>query len=147
MSSAKIPAARMQAADRLHSAAIRLLRRVSLEDKRSGVGPAQLSALSVLVFAGPRSLGELAAAERVRPATMSRVVAGMEKSCLVRTVTTRDDRRRLRIEATGKGTKILQAARNRRVRNIALALAPLSAAELKKVRSLAELILDIVQKL
>ena len=137
----------MQAADRLHSATIRLLRRVSLEDKRSGVGPAQLSALSVLVFAGPRSLGELAAAERVRPPTMSRVVAAMQRAGLARTVITRDDRRRLRIEATRKGTRILQAARNRRVRNIALALAPLSAAELKKVRSLAELILEIVQKL
>lgn len=137
----------MHAADRLHSAAIRLLRRVSLEDKRSGVGPAQLSALSVLVFAGPRSLGELAATERVRPATMSRVVAGMEKSGLARTVTTRDDRRRLRIEATGKGTKILQEARRRRVRNIALALAPLSSAELQSVQNLAELILEIVQKL
>ena len=138
---------RMAAADRLHSAAIRLLRRVSLEDKRSGVGPAQLSALSVLVFAGPRSLGELAAAERVRPATMSRVVSGMQQAGLARTVPTRDDRRRLRVEATGKGKRILQAARNRRVRNIALALEPLTAAELKNVRSLAEMILEIVQKL
>src|ERR1043166_192222 len=147
MSSGKILRLRKEAADRLHSAAIRLPRRVSLEDKRSGVGPAQLSALSVLVFAGPRSLGELAAAERVRSATMSRVVRGMQREGLARTVPTHDDRRRLRIEATRKGTRILQAARKRRVRNIALALEPLTAAELKNVRSLAELILEIVQKL
>jgi DNA-binding MarR family transcriptional regulator len=147
MSREKISIARMQAADRLHSAAIHLLRKVSLEDKRSGVGPAQLSALSVLVFAGPKSLGELAEAERVRPATMSRVVAGMRRAGLARTVLARDDRRRLKIAATSKGSRILQAARQRRVQNIAVALAPLTSAELKKVRSLAELILEIVQKL
>jgi hypothetical protein len=54
-------------ADRLHSAAIHLLRRLRVRDRESGVGPAQLSALSVLVFGGPRSLGELADAEQVRP--------------------------------------------------------------------------------
>jgi DNA-binding MarR family transcriptional regulator len=63
------------AADRLHSAAIHLLRRVRQQDTASGVGPAQLSALSVLVFAGPKTLGDLAAAEQVKPPTMSRVVA------------------------------------------------------------------------
>jgi len=48
-----------ETADRLHSAAIHLLRRLRVRDRESGVGPAQLSALSVLVFGGPRSLGEL----------------------------------------------------------------------------------------
>ena len=42
-----------ETADRLHSAAIHLLRRVSREDAGSGVSPPRLSALSVLVFAGP----------------------------------------------------------------------------------------------
>jgi len=50
-------------ADRLHSAAIHLLRRVRKQDAVSGVGPAQLSALSVLVFGGPKTLGDLAAQE------------------------------------------------------------------------------------
>ncbi|MGH9778857.1 MAG: MarR family winged helix-turn-helix transcriptional regulator, partial [Candidatus Acidiferrales bacterium] len=52
-------------ADRLHSAAIHLLRRLRKRDLETGVGPAQLSALSVVVFAGPRTLGELARAEQV----------------------------------------------------------------------------------
>src|SRR5258707_12671198 len=68
--------AQLETADRLHSAAIHLLRRLRVRDRESGVGPAQLSALSVLVFGGPRSLGELANAEQVRPPTMSRIVAG-----------------------------------------------------------------------
>ncbi|HKW63660.1 MAG TPA: hypothetical protein VJN89_14010, partial [Candidatus Acidoferrum sp.] len=61
----------LEAADKLHSAAIHLLRRLRVRDRESGIGPAQLSALSVLVFGGPRSLGELAEAEQVRPPTMS----------------------------------------------------------------------------
>src|SRR5256885_16104382 len=71
-----------ETADRLHSAAIHLLRRLRVRDRESGVGPAQLSALSVLVFGGPRSLGELADAEQVRPPTMSRIVAGRERGGL-----------------------------------------------------------------
>jgi DNA-binding MarR family transcriptional regulator len=137
---------RFAAADRLHSAAIRLLRRVALEDKRSGIGPAQLSALSVLVFAGPRSLSELAAAERVRPATMSRVVAGMRKAGLVKTIAT-SDRRRIHIEASAKGRRILQAARRGRIRQIAKAFEQLSARELKRIRGFAESILAIAQKM
>jgi DNA-binding MarR family transcriptional regulator len=137
---------RFAAADRLHSAAIRLLRRVALEDKRSGIGPAQLSALSVLVFAGPRSLSELAAAERVRPATMSRVVAGMRKAGLVKIIAT-SDRRRIHIEASAKGRRILQAARRRRIGQIAKAFEQLSARELKRIRGFAESILAIAQKM
>lgn len=137
---------RIKAADRLHSAAIRLLRKVALEDKRSGIGPAQLSALSVLVFAGPKSLRALASAERVRPATMSRVVSGMQRAGLAH-VTPAQDRRSIRIEATPKGMRILQAARRRRVNHIARALSQLSAQELRAVHRLAETVLDIAQKM
>src|SRR5271154_4830680 len=73
-----------EVADQLHSAAIHLLRRLRVRDRETDVGPAQLSALSVLVFGGPRSLGELADAEQVRPPTMSRIVAGLQRARLVR---------------------------------------------------------------
>src|ERR1700756_474909 len=87
-------------ADRLHSAAIHLLRRLRVRDRESGVGPAQLSALSVLVLGGgPRSLGELAEAEQVRPPTMSRIVAGLERGGLVKREGT-EDGRRIRLVAT-----------------------------------------------
>ena len=83
----------LQTADKLHSAAIHLLRRLRVRDRESGVGPAQLSALSVLVFGGPRSLGELADAEQVRPPTMSRIVSGLAAAGLVRREATEDGRR------------------------------------------------------
>src|SRR5580700_6111094 len=112
-------------ADQLHSAAIHLLRRLRVRDRESGIGPAQLSALSVLVFGGPRSLGELADAEQVRPPTMSRIVAGLQRSRLLRRHAT-EDGRRLRLEASAKGTKILQAGRKRRVESLAKTLSSLS---------------------
>ena len=91
-----------EVADRLHSAAIHLLRRLRVRDLASGIGPAQLSALSVLVFGGPRSLSELAEAEQVRLPTMSRIVAGLERSRLLQRRET-EDKRRFRLEATAKG--------------------------------------------
>ena len=135
-----------EVADRLHSAAIHLLRRLRVRDLASGIGPAQLSALSVLVFGGPRSLGELADAEQVRPPTMSRIVAGLERDGLVRRHVT-EDKRRIRLEATSKGTKILQEGRKRRVQSLAAALNPLSDAELKHLGELTDLLESLLRRL
>src|SRR6267378_4424155 len=133
-------------ADRLHSAAIHLLRRLRVHDRESGVGPAQLSALSVLVFAGPRSLGELADAEQVRPPTMSRIVAGLESAGLVRRHAT-EDGRRVRLEASAKGTKILQEGRKRRVESLAKALSSLSEEEQQKLGTLTDLLRQVIRNL
>src|SRR5437879_8002897 len=98
----------------LHSNAIHLLRRVRTEDSAMGIGPAQASALSVVVFGGPLTLNELAKAEQVRPPTMSRVVEALVKEGLVRRETNRDDRRSVKLFATDKGTNIIPEGRNRR---------------------------------
>ena len=95
-------------ADRLHSAAIHLLRRLRKQDVATGEGPARLSALSVLVFGGPKTLGELAAAEQVKPPTMSRMVAGLARDKLVEIASDSSDARRMHIRATEKGKAILQ---------------------------------------
>jgi DNA-binding MarR family transcriptional regulator len=125
-----------EAADRLHSAAIHLLRRLRVRDRESGVGPAQLSALSVLVLGGgPRSLGELAEAEQVRPPTMSRIAAGLVRAGLVKRGKT-EDGRRVRLEATLKGTRILQEGRKRRVESLAQALSSLSNEDREKLAEL-----------
>jgi DNA-binding MarR family transcriptional regulator len=136
----------MAVADRLHSAAIHLLRRLRVRDRESGIGPAQLSALSVLVFGGPRSLGELADAEQVKPPTMSRIVAGLERDGLVRRRPT-EDGRRMRLEATARGTKILQEGRKRRVESLAQTLGSLDEKELAHLGEFAELLHQIIRKL
>jgi len=135
-----------ETADRLHSAAIHLLRRLRVRDRESGVGPAQLSALSVLVFGGPRSLGELADAEQVRPPTMSRIVAGLESAGLVRRHGT-EDGRRVRLEASTKGTKILQEGRKRRVESLAKAVSSLSEEEQQKLGALTDLLQQVIRNL
>jgi DNA-binding MarR family transcriptional regulator len=121
---------RTAVADALHSAAIHLLRGVRKEDERTGVGPARLSALSVLVFAGPMRLTELARIEQVKPPTMTKVIAGLEAAGLVRRRVDVEDARAVRLEATARGTKLLQEGRRRRVERLAAALDALAFDEL-----------------
>jgi len=120
-------------ADGLHSAAIHLLRRLRREDDASGLPAPQLSALSVIVFGGPITLGALAAAEQVRPPTITKLVATLEASGLVERETDADDRRIVRVKATTRGAKLLQEGRQRRVASLAEALGKLSAADRAKL--------------
>ena len=120
-------------ANRLHSTSIHLLRLVRVQDAATGVAPARLSALSVIVFGGPLSLNDLARAEQVRPPTMSRIVDALETAGLARRRTNPADRRAIMIEATEKGAAILQEGRKRRVRALAKRLIGLSPAELESV--------------
>ncbi len=127
-------------ADRLHSAAIHLLRRLRKQDDRSGISAARLSALSVAVFAGPVTMGQMAAAEQVAAPTMTRLVTGMERDGLVAREPDCDDGRVVWIRATAKGARILHAARDRRVGMLAAELAALDPAELKLLVEAAEII-------
>lgn len=136
----------LEMADQLHSAAIHLLRRLRARDREMAVGPAQLSALSVLVFGGPRSLGELADAEQVRPPTMSRMVASLERDGMVRRHAT-EDGRSMRLEATAKGTKMLWEGRKRRVESLAKALAALSEKERARLGELLEVLPRVIRSL
>jgi DNA-binding MarR family transcriptional regulator len=137
----------LAAADALHSAAIHLLRGIRKEDAKSGVGPARLSALSVLVFAGPMRLTELAALEQVRPPTMTKVVAGLEGAGLVRRQVDATDARAVRIEATARGTKLLQEGRRRRVQRLSRALQTLDVADVDTLARAAAIIERIVPAL
>ena len=120
-------------ADRLHSAAIHLLRRLRREDDASGVSAPRLSALSVVVFGGPRTIGELAAAEQVRVPTMSRLVAALEADGLLRRVPDPDDRRVVRVAPTQAGHTLLHAGRRRRVAALAADVARMSADERRAI--------------
>ena len=109
-------------ADQLHSAAIHLLRQLRKEDDASGLSAPRLSALSVVVFGGPLTLGDLARAEQVKPPTMTRIVTGLERDGLVKRKADPRDRRLTQIEATPKGQKVLAAGRARRVETLTRAV-------------------------
>ena len=131
-------------ADQLHSAAIHLLRQLRKEDDASGLSAPRLSALSVVVFGGPLTLGALARAEQVRPPTMTRIVTGLEKDDLVKRKGDPRDGRLTHIEATAKGNKVLAAGRARRVARLAGAIAKLKRTELAELRRGVQLVGAVV---
>jgi len=120
-------------ADRLHSAAIHLLRRVRRVDEATGLTAAKLSALSVIVFGGPVSLRDLAAAEQVRPPSMTRTVKELELDGLVQREVDSSDRRITRLKPTAKGEHILKEGRAARINLLANWLESLSRDELSQI--------------
>jgi DNA-binding MarR family transcriptional regulator len=119
----------VQLADRLHSAAIRLLRRVRREDQTLGLSAARLSALSVIVFAGPIRISALARAEQVQTPTMTPIVAALERDGLVVREEDPADARAALLRATRKGARLMSEGRARRVALLAQDLRKLSARE------------------
>jgi len=140
------PAAAVAVADRLHSAAIHLLRRLRAEDSEAGLSAPKLSALSVVVFGGPVTLGDLAAAEQVKPPTITRLVADLERDGLVRRAADATDGRITRVEATARGRKILEEGRARRVRRLAAELAALPEDERKTLERAAAVLEALSRK-
>jgi DNA-binding MarR family transcriptional regulator len=134
-------------ADQLHSAAIHLLRHLRKEDDASGISAPRLSALSVVVFGGPVTLGQLARAEQVKPPTMTRIVTGLEKDGLVRREGDKRDRRLTRIHATPKGQKVLLAGRARRVELLAREVERLGATELAELGRGAQLLRELTDSM
>lgn len=126
-------------ADRLHSAAIHLLRRLRVEDKAMGLTAPRASVLSVLVFRGPVTMSELAEAEQVRPPTITRLIDGLERRGLVRRVNHPDDGRVQLVEATAGGKRLLQKGRARRVERLMRGIAQLSGDDQKVLARAAEL--------
>jgi DNA-binding MarR family transcriptional regulator len=120
-------------ADQLHSAAIHLLRTLRKEDDASGLSAPRLSALSVVVFGGPLTLGQLARAEQVRPPTMTRIVTGLEKAGLVNRIGDPRDHRLTRIQATARGQRVLAEGRARRVKLLTEAVKTLDANQLAEL--------------
>ena len=132
-------------ADRIHSAAIRILRRVRAEDQASGLSPPRLSALSVLVFAGPQTISALAQIEQVKAPTMSRLLKDMEYAGLISRRQDTKDERKVWIKATEKGERLMWQGRERRVRALATALMGMSKEDRKILRQAAGLIETIAR--
>lgn len=130
-------------AERMHSAAIRLLRRLRQRDAATGVSAPKLSALSVLVFGGAQTLKDLAAAEQVRAPTMSRLVAELEVEGLASKKEDAEDRRVVRIAATAKGKALMLAGRERRLEVLTKQIARLSGEERRVLARAAEILVRL----
>jgi DNA-binding MarR family transcriptional regulator len=132
-------------ASELHSAAIHLLRKLRREDDSSGLNAPRLSALSVVVFGGPLTLGALAQAEQVRAPTMTRIVhALVEQGLVVRSASEIDGRTTI-LTATASGRAVLMAGRERRVRALAGQIADLSAEERQVLESATTILRRVIE--
>ena len=127
-------------AARVHGAALHLLRRLAQEDRATGVSAPRLSALSVLVFGGPRTIGSLAAIEGVTPPTMTRLVAAMTADGLVERLPDATDRRIVRVQASAAGRSTLLRGRDRRVATLAAMVAPLTPKERRRLDAAATIV-------
>lgn len=126
-----------QTAQQLNSGAIHLLRGLRLVDRQAGLTSARLSALSVLVFGGPHSLGALAAAEDVTSPTMTRIVDGLERDKLARRRVLAGPGRPVQVSATARGRRLMEEAAGRRLDAIEAAIAHLSAQDRSALRKAA----------
>ena len=131
-------------ADEIHSAAIHLLRKLRREDSQSGLNSPRLSALSVVVFGGPVTLGDLAAAEQVRPPTMTRIVDALAELRLVTKTRNAEDGRSTHITATPAGTKLLMRGRERRVRALATQIAQLNREQRTTLQDAAKILKHVI---
>lgn len=131
-------------ADQLHSAAIHLLRKLRREDSASGLNAPRLSALSVVVFAGPLTLGDLANAEQVRPPTMTRIVDALADQGLVSKKKNTQDGRSTLIGATAAGKRLLMQGRERRVRALAAQIAALGSGDRAALEAATEILRRVI---
>jgi DNA-binding MarR family transcriptional regulator len=134
-------------ADRLHSAAIHLLRGLRRTDPATRVSAAQLSALSVIVYGGPITQSALAAAEQVSRPTISLLVRRLEEAGLVEREADASDRRVARLRATARGREVLDHGRAMRLETLTQRLATLSDAELAELERAVGTLERIVRRL
>ncbi len=130
----------LEVADRLHSAAIHLLRRARVGDAELGLSGPRLSALSVVVFAGPLTVSELAAAEQVRSPTMTRLIDALQRERLVTREPNPKDARSVVVRATQTGRLVLSRGRSRRVEDLAARLGELPRQDLDTLAAAATLL-------
>jgi DNA-binding MarR family transcriptional regulator len=130
-------------ADGLHSAAIHLLRRVRRVDDETGLSPARLSALSVIVFGGPLRISDLARAEQVRTPTITPIVAALEREGLVTREADEHDGRASILRATAAGRELMARGRARRVEALTAELRKLPAADRDVLRRAADLMQQV----
>jgi DNA-binding MarR family transcriptional regulator len=125
-------------ATQLNSLSIHLVRRARTADSALGVPPGQLSALSVLVFGGERTIAQLAEAEQVTSPTITRIVDGLEQAGLAVRRSHPVDRRATLVRATARGRKIMERGRQRRVDVLTTVLDRLSDEDLRAVKQAVE---------
>lgn len=135
----------LRLANRLHSAAIHLLRWARLADRETGLSAERLSILSVLAYAGSKTVTELAEIEMVSPPAISRILNSLEENGFVARERVANDRRYVSVRVTTKGKALMNEARARRLERIAAGLERLDA-EQRRVLGAAVEVLESLER-
>ncbi|HYG71977.1 MAG TPA: MarR family transcriptional regulator [Actinomycetota bacterium] len=131
-------------ANRLHSLAIHLLRQVAQVDREMGLTPERASVLSVLAFGGPKTIGQLARAERVSPPAITRIVDGLETAGLAERRRSDEDRRVVFVSVTADGRRLMERGRARRVETLAAGLRALEPGDVRSLEAATDVLERVV---
>ncbi len=114
---------------RLRVAIARLSRRLR-KHELAGLTPTQLAALATVERSGPLRLGDLAAAERVAPSTLTRLVSALEEQGYVQRRAVPGDARAWTLAVTERGHEVLDQIRHENTVLLADSLLTLSSDQL-----------------
>ncbi|MBI3226535.1 MAG: MarR family transcriptional regulator [Mycolicibacterium cosmeticum] len=130
----------------LSLAVIRLARQLRFRRPDSPVSLSQLSALSTVAKEGPMTPGALATRERVRPPSMTRVIASLVDLGFVDRSAHPDDRRQVLVAISAAGTDLLEAERKASREWLQQRLAELTPEQRQTLLDAADLMLAIVDE-
>lgn len=128
-------------ASALRISVMRLSRRLrNQRAEEHGLSANQLSVMSTLHGHGPMTIGEIAAAEKVRPPSTTRTVTSLEELGLVVREPHPTDRRQVVVRLADAGRRLLAEDRKRRDAWLARRLRELSPEEKEILRAAAPIL-------
>jgi DNA-binding MarR family transcriptional regulator len=130
----------------LSLAVMRLARQLRFRNASSPISLTQLSALTTLANEGAMTPGALAIRERVRPPSMTRVIASLAEEGLVDRAPHPVDGRQVLVSVSGAGAELVKAARRARQEWLAERLATLDDGQRDALRNAADLISTLVDE-
>jgi DNA-binding MarR family transcriptional regulator len=135
-----------QLANDLSLAVVRLARQLRFRRPDSPVSLSQLSALATLAKDGPMTPGALAIKERVRPPSMTRVIASLAELGFVDRCAHPDDGRQVLVSVSVTGADLIEVERRASREWLQVRLAELQPAQRDTLLEAAELMLAIVNE-
>lgn len=124
-------------AESLNNRFARLSRQLRSSDLPKGLTQERMSTLATIATAGSITVSALAELERVRPASMSRMISTLVADGLVRRDHNKNDRRTVLVSLTPRGRKEFEKARRFRLARLASALNSLPPEQLELLEDLA----------
>jgi DNA-binding MarR family transcriptional regulator len=132
-------------ANRLRPVLLRLHRELRRELRDLGVTAGQASLLAAIALKPGIGVGGLAAREGMSPAGMSGHVDRLEAAGLVKRTPSAADRRRVGLDVTEEGRRVLKAAKRRRTAWLAARLRELEPEQIEAIDAAVEPLAELLE--